>query len=81
MCIFFNIFVYTLLFKIMHKRTNIELDVDLINEAMELTEIKTIKEVVHYSLRELIKLEKRKRLLGLKGKIGWEGSLDEMRSI
>lgn len=66
---------------VMHKRTNIELDVNLINEAMELTEIKTIKEVVHHSLRELIRLEKRKKLLGLKGKVQWEGDLDEMRSI
>jgi Arc/MetJ family transcription regulator len=66
---------------IMHKRTNIELDVNLINEAMALTELKTIKDVVHHSLRELIKLEKRKKLLSLKGKVNWEGNLDEMRSI
>ena len=65
----------------MHKRTNIELDVDLINEAMELTKMKTIKEVVHHSLREMIRLEKRKRMLGLKGKVNWDGNLDEMRSI
>jgi Arc/MetJ family transcription regulator len=65
----------------MHKRTNIELDVNLIKEAMALTEIKTIKEVVHHSLRELIRLEKRNRLLKLKGKVNWEGDLNEMRSI
>lgn len=57
------------------------MDVNLISEAMELTEIKTIKEVVHHSLRELIRMEKRKKLLGLKGKVGWKGNLDEMRSI
>jgi len=65
----------------MHKRTNIEIDVDLIKEAMQLTELKTIKDVVHHSLRELIKLEKRKKLLKLKGKVIWEGDLDQMRSI
>ncbi len=65
----------------MHKRTNIEIDVDLIKEAMQLTELKTIKDVVHHSLRELIKLEKRKKLLKLKGKVSWEGDLDQMRSI
>jgi Arc/MetJ family transcription regulator len=65
----------------MHKRTNIELDVNLIKEAMALTEIKTIKEVVHHSPRELIRLEKRNRLLKLKGKVNWEGDLNEMRSI
>ncbi len=65
----------------MHKRTNIEIDVDLLKEAMQLTELKTIKDVVHHSLRELIKLEKRKKLLKLKGKVIWEGDLDQMRSI
>jgi len=65
----------------MHKRTNIEIDVDLIKEAMQLTELKTIKDVVHHSLRELIKLEKRKQILKLKGKVKWEGDLNDMRSI
>jgi len=65
----------------MHKRTNIEIDVDLLKEAMQLTKLKTIKDVVHHSLRELIKLEKRKKLLKLKGKVIWEGDLDQMRSI
>ncbi len=65
----------------MHKRTNIEIDVDLIKEAMQLTELRTIKDVVHHSLRELIKLEKRKKLLKLKGKVKWEGDLNDMRSI
>lgn len=65
----------------MHKRTNIEIDVDLIKEAMQLTELRTIKDVVHHSLRELIKLEKRKKLLKLKGKVIWEGDLGQMRSI
>jgi len=65
----------------MHKRTNIEIDIDLIKEAMQLTELRTIKDVVHHSLRELIKLEKRKKLLKLKGKVIWEGDLDQMRSI
>ena len=65
----------------MHKRTNIEIDMELIKESMKLTELKTIKDVVHHSLRELIKLEKRKQILKLKGKVNWEGDLNEMRSI
>jgi Arc/MetJ family transcription regulator len=64
----------------MYKRTNIELDVDLVKKAMEVSHIDTIKEVVHYSLRELIRLNKRRELLNLKGKIKWEGDLNEMRS-
>jgi len=64
----------------MYKRTNIELDVDLVKKAMEITHIDTIREVVHHSLRELIRLNKRRELLNLKGKIKWEGNLNEMRS-
>lgn len=64
----------------MYKRTNIELDVDLVKKAMEVTHIDTIREVVHHSLRELIRSNKRKELLNLKGKIEWEGNLNEMRS-
>jgi len=65
----------------MYKRTNIELDIDLIKEAMKLTNRKTIKDVVHYSLTEIIKLNKRKDILKYKGKINWEGDLNQMRSI
>ena len=65
----------------MHKRTNIELDIDLINKAMELTHLSTIKDVVHHALREIIKANKRKKLLALKGKVEWEGDIDQMRSI
>ncbi|MGB3464606.1 MAG: type II toxin-antitoxin system VapB family antitoxin [Cyclobacteriaceae bacterium] len=65
----------------MQKRTNIELDTDLIKKAMELTQLSTIKDVVHYALEEVIKMSKRKKMLELKGKIDWEGNLDDMRSI
>lgn len=65
----------------MYKRTNIELDIDLINKAMEVTHLSTIKDVVHHALREIIKANKRKKLLTLKGKVTWEGDLDQMRSL
>jgi Arc/MetJ family transcription regulator len=64
----------------MYKRTNIELDIELVKKAMEVSHISTIREVVHYSLRELIKLNKRKDILNLKGRVKWEGDLNEMRS-
>lgn len=65
----------------MQKRTNIELDTDLIKKAMELTQLSTIKDVVHHALEEVIRMSKRKKMLELKGKIDWEGNLDDMRSI
>jgi len=65
----------------MYKRTNIELDTDLVKEAMRLTKLSTIKDVVHHSLEEVIKSLKRRKMLEFKGKVEWEGDLDEMRSL
>lgn len=50
-------------------RTNIELDDDIVDEAMRLSGAKTKKEVVHMALRELIKSKKKKDLLDLVGKV------------
>ena len=61
------------------KRTNIELDEKLVKEALKLTKIKTKKELVNYALQELVSREKRKGILKLRGKVEWEGDLDEMR--
>jgi Arc/MetJ family transcription regulator len=60
-------------------RTNIELDEKLVKEAMKLTRKKTKKELVNYALKELVSKIKRKKLLGLEGKVEWTGSLHEMR--
>ena len=60
-------------------RTNIELDEELVNEAMRLTHMKTKKELVNYALKELVRKVKRKNLLYLEGKVEWEGNLYEMR--
>ncbi len=65
----------------MTKRTNIELDVDLVARAMKATNLKTIKDVVHYSLEEIVRTNLRKQMLGLKGKVRWVGDLDTMRSL
>jgi len=60
-------------------RTNIELDEDLVTEAMKLANKKTKKEVVNYALGELVRRLKRKRILELEGKVKWQGDLDGMR--
>jgi Arc/MetJ family transcription regulator len=62
-------------------RTNLDIDDKLINSAMAMTHITTKKGVVEYALKELISRKKRKSILNLKGKIHWEGDLDEMRKI
>lgn len=77
MCEILPIFVYKI--REMYKRTNIEIDLNLVKEVMEKYQLKTIKEAVNFSLERTIESKKRKNLLQLKGKVKWEGNLDEMR--
>jgi len=62
-------------------RTSIDLDDQLIQQAMELTHLSTKKEVVHLALQELVKRLKRLKILQLQGKVEWLGKLDEMREV
>ena len=60
-------------------RTNIELNENLVKEAMKLTRKKTKKEIVNYALSELVNKMKRKKLLELEGKVEWSGNLAKTR--
>ena len=60
-------------------RTNIILDEKLIEKGKKYTGIDTKREVVDFALRELIRRGDRKRILLLKGKLHWEGDLEEIR--
>ena len=61
------------------KRTNVVLDEDLIGRGMRLTGINTRKALIDYALRELVRRKEQKKILRLRGKISWEGDLDQMR--
>ena len=54
---------------------------ELVQEALDLTQLKTKREVVHLALLQLVERHKRKQLIDLRGKIHWEGDLDEMRQV
>ncbi len=60
-------------------RTNIVLDENLIERAQKLTGIKTKREVVQEALRTLILLREQTEVRQFRGKLKWEGNLDEMR--
>jgi Arc/MetJ family transcription regulator len=62
-------------------KTNIDLDDDLIQQALKLSNISTKKEVIREALKNYVTWMKKKQLLELKGKVKWEGDLREMRSI
>ena len=62
------------------KRTNIVLDEKLVRAGMRATGKKTQRALIEHALRELVRREKQLNLLTLKGKVRWEGDLDQMRS-
>lgn len=62
-------------------RTNIDINDTLMEEAIRLSESKSKKEAVERALEFYIRMLKQRRLLELRGKVKWEGNLDEMRSF
>jgi Arc/MetJ family transcription regulator len=61
-------------------RTNIEIDDDLMADALRATGLTTKKEAVELGLKALIKLYKQASIRDLRGKLKWEGDLEEMRT-
>ncbi|MGH7029610.1 MAG: type II toxin-antitoxin system VapB family antitoxin [Stellaceae bacterium] len=60
-------------------RTNIEIDDELLDQALRLTGLKTKRAVVEAGLRTLLRLKGQEDILSLVGKVHWEGDLDESR--
>jgi len=60
-------------------RTNIEIDDELMEEAMRRAKTKTKRATVEEALRILIRLNRQTGIRKLRGKIKWEGNLDESR--
>jgi len=61
-------------------RTNIEIDEDLMAEAMKVLGVKTKREAIEEALRRTVRAQRQfEAFQGLRG-IGWEGDLDEMRT-
>lgn len=61
-------------------RTNIDIDDAVLKEVQRLTGAKTKREAVDLALRELVARYRRLGLLKLKGKVHWEGDLEDSRS-
>ena len=62
-------------------RTNIVIDDQLMAEALKASGYTTKKEAVEQGLKLLVQISKQRELRKLRGKIKWEGDLDEMRSV
>jgi len=60
-------------------RTNIDIDDELMRQAMKASEETTKKAVVEKALRLMISLKAQEGIKKLRGKVKWEGDLDAMR--
>jgi Arc/MetJ family transcription regulator len=60
-------------------RTNIVIDDDLMADAIKATGLSTKKEVVEQGLKLIIKRNQQQAIRQLRGKLQWEGDLEEMR--
>jgi Arc/MetJ family transcription regulator len=60
-------------------RTNIEIDDDLMDEALKVSGLATKREAVEAGLRLLVQIKQQQRIRRYRGKLRWEGDLDGMR--
>ncbi|WP_430433588.1 type II toxin-antitoxin system VapB family antitoxin [Methyloversatilis sp.] len=61
-------------------RTNIEIDDQLMRDALRLTGARTKREAVEMGLRTLLRLRQQEEIRRFRGKLQWEGDLDAMRT-
>lgn len=61
-------------------RTNIVLDDQLVREAMRVSGLKTKRAVVEAGLRLLVQTKAQAGMRRLRGKVAWEGDLQQSRA-
>jgi Arc/MetJ family transcription regulator len=60
-------------------RTNIVIDDELIGAVLAETGIRTKREAVQAALETFLRLKRQERVRAFRGKLEWEGDLEEMR--
>jgi Arc/MetJ family transcription regulator len=60
-------------------RTNVVIDDKLMQRAMRSSGYRTKRATIESGLRLLVQMNSQKKLRGLRGKIAWNGSIEEMR--
>jgi Arc/MetJ family transcription regulator len=61
-------------------RTNIVIDDKLMKAALRVSGAKTKREAVELGLQTLVRLKQQENIRQLRGKIHWEGNLNDMRT-
>ena len=60
-------------------RTNIVIDDALMQAALEATGLQTKRAVVEAALKLVVRLKAQERMRDLRGRVAWEGDLEESR--
>ncbi len=60
-------------------RTNIVIDDELMQAALEATGLPTKRAVVEAALKLIVRLRSQERIRDLRGRVSWEGDLEELR--
>jgi len=60
-------------------RTVIDIQDDLLKKAQKLTGISKKVEIVNYALKRLLEQKEIEQFLELRGRVKWEGDLEDMR--
>lgn len=60
-------------------RTNIVIDDQLMTDALKASGLSTKKEAVEQGLRLLVRQSQQQEIRKLRGRVKWEGDLEEMR--
>jgi Arc/MetJ family transcription regulator len=61
-------------------RITMEIDDQLMSDALRLTGARTQREAVEMGLRTLLRLRRQEDIRRFRGKLQWEGELDTMRT-
>ena len=60
-------------------RVNVEIDSDLMDEALRVSGLRTKRQVIEEGLRLLIRAHQEGKIRRLRGKLNWDSSLDTIR--
>jgi Arc/MetJ family transcription regulator len=60
-------------------RTNVVIDDILMESALKVSGLKTKKDAIEEGLRLLVQVKSQEKIRNFRGKLKWEGNLDEMR--
>ena len=61
-------------------RTNIDLDESLVTRGLQISGLRTKKDLVNLALREFVRKKDQKKILELRGKVEWQGDLEALRN-